>query len=278
MTHLLKDPLLHFLLIGVALFAVSSWRGGDPDPDRIVIPAVQVERLGAAAERASGRPPTREELAEILEPTIRDEVYYREALALGLDVDDDEVRRRLIEKMQYLTENLADPEPPSEPALREYYDSQPDRFAIPETVTFEQVFFSPRLRGETAGSDAEDALAALSGGADPGGLGDPTPLGVRFDAATRERVEVLFGEPLTAAVFSMEPGSWAGPFRSDFGLHVVRLVERTPGRLPTFDEVREQVARTYAADARAERNAAAYAEMRSRYDVVVEWPAAGNGS
>src|SRR5690606_38221527 len=136
MSHLLKDPLLHFLLIGAALFAVSAWRGGEPPAETIVISEAEGERLRAAAELARGRAPTQQELEEILEPTIRNEIYYREALALGLDVDDDEVRRRLIEKMQYLSENLADPEPPSEQALREYYEARPNLFRIQESVTF----------------------------------------------------------------------------------------------------------------------------------------------
>src|SRR5690606_6888715 len=170
-----------------------------------------------AARRLYGREPTRDELEALLEPTIRDEVYYREALALGLDVDDDEVRRRLIEKMQYLTQDLADPEPPSEDELRAFFAEDPDRFALPAAVTFEQVFFSPRMRGEALEQDIEDARRALEQGADPLEAGDRTPLQLRFDAADRERIGVLFGEAMTDALFSLEPGGWAGPYPSDFG-------------------------------------------------------------
>jgi peptidyl-prolyl cis-trans isomerase C len=277
MTNFLKDPLLHFLILGAALFAVSLWRDDQEAADRILISEAQVERISAATALMRGRPPTEEELAEVIEPTIRDEVFYREALALGLDVDDDEVRRRLIEKMQYLTENLADPEPPSDEALRRYYEERPQLFTVPETVTFEQVFFSPQMRGDAVDADAAAALDALQGGADAAGVGDRTPLGLRFDDAPRERVEVLFSDALTGAVFTMEPGQWQGPYRSDFGLHVVRLLERSPARLPSYDEARAQVASAYAAEQRAERNAVEYARMRSRYDVVIEWPAALRG-
>src|SRR5512138_3828785 len=137
MLRLLKDPLLHFLVLGALLFAVSAWRGGEEQtPERIVISELVVERVADATRRLYGREPTRDELRQVLEPTIRDEVFYREALALGLDVDDDEVRRRLIEKMQYLTQDLADPEPPSEDELQAFFAEAPERFALPAAVTF----------------------------------------------------------------------------------------------------------------------------------------------
>jgi hypothetical protein len=275
MPRLLKDPLLHFLVLGALLFAVSAWRGDGDDeaPGRIVIDELVVERVADAARRVYGREPTRTELEELLEPTIRDEVFYREALALGLDVDDDEVRRRLIEKMQYLTQDLADPEPPSDESLREFYAQDPERFALPAAVTFEQVFFSPRMRGDSIEQDVDAARRALDQGANPSELGDRTPLQLRFDAAERERVEVLFGETMTDALFAAEPGGgWTGPYRSDFGLHLVRVIEQRPVTLRTFDEARDDVLAVYAAEQRLARNEAEYARMRARYDVVVEWP------
>jgi len=273
MLKLLKDPLLHFLALGACLFAVSALRGGDAEaPERIIVDAAEIERLRDATALMRGRPPTRDELLEVVEPAIRDEVLYREALALGLDVDDDEVRRRLIEKMQYLTQDLADPEPPSEEALRQFYEGSPQRFTIPERVTFEQVFFSPQMRGEALDTDVAAGLAALQAGADPAEVGDRTPLQLRFEEAARERVAVLFGDELTEALFGAEPGSWSGPYRSDFGLHLVRLVAHQPPRLPPFAEVRDQVLETYAAEQRGERNEAEYRRMRARYDVVIDWP------
>ncbi len=276
LVKLLKDPLLHFLVLGAALFAISASRGGDDEaPDRIVIDELVVERVAAAAERLYGREPTRAELEALLEPTIRDEVFYREALALGLDVDDDEVRRRLIEKMQYLTQDLADPEPPSEDELRTFFEQDPSRFALPAAVTFEQVFFSPQMRGDALEQDVENARRALEEGADPLEVGDRTPLSLRFEAAGRERIEVLFGETMTEALFSTEPGGWVGPYRSDFGLHLVRVLEQRPVMPRSFDEARDDVREVYAAERRAARNEEEYARMRARYDVVIEWPEDG---
>src|SRR5690606_31986400 len=276
---LLKDPLLHFLALGALLFAVALVRdGGDEDPGRIVIDAVTVERVAAAARRLHGREPTRDELRELLEPHIRDEVLYREALALGLDENDDEVRRRLIEKMHYLTQDLADPEPPSEEAVREYFEAGPERFELPAAVTFEQVFFSPQMRGEALDASVEAGLRALREGADPAEIGDRTPLRFRYDEAERSRLEVLFGAEMTDALFAAAPGSWDGPYLSDFGVHLAKVVERRPARRRTFDEARDDVLAAYAAERRVERNEAEYARIRARYDVVVEWPERGDGA
>ncbi len=272
MSRLIKDPLVHFLAIGAALFAVSAWRGESVPPDRIVVTAEQVAQARAAAAALQGREPTVEELEALVEPTVRDEVMYREALALGLDVNDDEVRRRLIEKMSYLTQDLADPEPSSEEALRQFYEASPHLFTIPALVSFDQVFFSPGARGAALDADAAAGLAALRSGRAPSEVGDRTPLRESYDDAPREQVAVLFGDELAAALFGAEPGEWSGPFRSDFGLHAVRLRGRTVERLPPYDEIAARVAEEYGAARRREANERAYREMRARYDVVIELP------
>ena len=270
MSKLIKDPLVHFLLIGAALFAIAALRGTPETRDRIVVTAEQVDQARAAATALQGRAPTSEELAELVEPLVRDEIMYREARALGLDDNDDEVRRRLIEKMSYLTQDLADPEPSSDAALHEFYEARPDLFAIPALVSFDQVFFSPGARGEALEKDATAGVAALRTGRAPADVGDRTPLREAYDDAPREQVAVLFGDTLAEALFTTPPGDWSGPFRSDFGLHAVRLRSRSEPRLPPYDEIAERVAEAYGAQRRQEANDKAYREMRARYDVVIE--------
>jgi len=275
MRRFLKDPLVHFLLIGASLFVLSAWRGERirGGRERIVVTADQVAQVRDAAELLKGRAPTDEELAALIEPTIRDEVLYREALALKLDVNDDEVRRRLVDKMNYLTQDTADPAPSSDAELRRFYDESPARFETPELATFDQVFFSPAERGDSVDAVAKAGLAALRSGRSPDEVGDHTPLRGIYENAPRDQVEVLFGDAVAEALFTMPPGDWTGPFKSDFGLHAVRLRARSARRLPPFDEIRDQVAAEFAADRRRERNEAEYRRMRAHYDVVVEKPA-----
>lgn len=277
MRRLIKDPLVHFLAAGAALFGILALTGGSGGEDageapRVEIGADAVRETLEAATILEGREPSRDELRELVEPLIREELLYREALALGLDENDDEVRRRLVEKMRYLLEDLADPEPASRAALREFYDANQAQFSRPERVTFEHVFFDPEQRGEQLEDDVAAALAALRDGAAPGAFGDSTPLRSRFTDAPRDQVRVLLGETLADAVFAAEPGRWIGPFESDFGVHLVRLARREPATTPPFDAVVDDVREKYAAERRAQANEQAYAELRARYEVDIDWP------
>jgi hypothetical protein len=265
-----NDPLVHFLAVGGILFALLSWFDSEPARDEILIPAERVSELARTAELLQGRPPTPGELERLVADAIREEVYYREGLALGLDVDDEIVRQRLIEKMRELTENVVDPLPP-DADLAAWFESNRERFRIPELVSFDHVFFSPSARGDDIEADAGEALAALRRGADPSDFGDSTPLSGRFEAADEARVRTLFGEPLTSAVFGADEGRWIGPFESGFGRHLVRVTARSAARDPAFAEVEERVRATYAAEQLARANAAAFDEMRSQFEISVQW-------
>jgi hypothetical protein len=255
------------------LFAVLTWRDETPAPGEIHVSADQVRAALRARLPGQDGQLSAQQLDSLVESLVRDEVYYREALALGLDVDDDQVRTRLVEKIRYLTEDLADPDPPDEATLQAFFDAEPQRFAIAEAVSFDQVFFSPSQRGPSVFDDARAAREALEDGADPATLGDSTPLGNAFSQAPAERLRILFGDAMTESIFAAATGVWSGPFESDFGLHLVRVTARRPARQRSFAEAREAVLEAWAADQRARRNAAAYAQMRERYEVVVDWPA-----
>lgn len=267
-----KDPLLHFLVVGGAMFALLSWLGSGPSSERILISSADIAEMSRAAELLQGRPVTRAELDTLVESAVRDEVYYRRALQLGLDVDDDEVRRRLIEKMRYLTEDLADPEP-ANVDLEAWFADNRAAFEIPELVSFEQVFFSPRERGEAARTDAENALGQLLAGAGADAFGDDRLFETLIEEADADRVRILFGEAMADAVFSEPTGVWFGPFESDFGWHVVRIVARSEARDPSFAEVEAAVRSAYTAEKLAAANRAAFEEMLGHFDVAVEWEA-----
>ncbi len=279
MNRLLRDPLVHFLAIGAALFLFLAARDDGEDTRVIRISADQVIRAVRTRMPAADMAAlSQAELAELIEPFVRDEVFYREALALGLDVDDDQVRTRLVEKMRYLSENLATPQAPEAAALEAYFAADPGRFAEPESLTFEQVFFSPQQRGEAVTADAQAGLAALADGAEPAVVGDRTPLGNRFELAAADRLQILFGAEMTAAVFAQAPGRWGGPYTSDFGLHLVRVERRQAARQPSYAEVAERVEADYIEAARMARNAAAYEAIAARYAIEIEWPGTPGGS
>jgi len=272
MVRLVRDPLVHFLLIGAGLFALLTWLSDDSNPQEIRVTEETVRAALLARLPANNARPSDAELEAMIDSLIRDEVYYREALALGLDVDDDQVRTRLIEKMRYLSEDLADPQPADEDELRSFFDAAPLRFAIPEAVTFDHVYFSPSQRGDDVEAQAAAALQQLRQGADPTTLGDSTPLGARFTDAATERLTVLFGDAMTEAVFDLPVDVWSGPFESDFGLHLVRVGNRREARRRSYEEARADVLEAFAQARREQRNEAAWQSMRERYEIIVEWP------
>ncbi len=281
---LIKDPLVHFLFVGAALFAVFYWLN-PPAADsagEITITAEDVEKMRSTIALVQGRPATDAEVSNLIEARVREEVMYREALATGLDRDDTVVRNRLIEKMRFLTENVAEPPAPTDDDLATYFAAQSGHFRVPAMVTFEHAFFGTERRGERAKEDAAAAVGGLQKSNKPMSLaelskvGDPLPLWNRYDAMPNRDVALAFGDEFAAGLSPIEPGAWQGPIKSRYGWHAVRVVERSTERQPALAEVREAVQTAYLNERREAENEARYRAMRERYDVVVEPAAAAS--
>ena len=235
MLKLLKDPLIHFLLLGGLIFLLYVWRGesDDTDPYRIVIGDEEVQSMWQAVAILHGHPPTREEMWAMLEPNIKEEILYREALALGLDEDDPQVRARLAEKMLFLTQDIAEPTAPTDTELTAFFQADRERFRQPATVSFEHVYFSPSRRGSRLQADAEAALLELREGGTETVVGDELLLANRYERAEFGAIRRAFGDQFGDALFALQPGDlWQGPMRSDYGLHLVRVSELTEAYLP----------------------------------------------
>jgi len=277
MRTLLREPLLHFLLLGAALFGVYGL-ARDRAPhrtDQIVVPQSQIEQLGIGFTRTWQRPPTVEELTGLIEDRIREEVLYREAMAMGLDRDDTIVRRRLRQKLEFLIPDLASQIAPlSEHDLQAYLDQHADKYRDEPTVSFEQVFFDRERRGQSAWEDAESALTRLNGphgsAVNPDTVGDASLLPIELTRSGESEVARLFGGTFGQRLVEMPLGRWAGPLESSYGLHVVLVRERMPARIPELPKVREGVLRDFLAERRQQALDAAYAKFRARYTVVVE--------
>ncbi len=275
MLKLLKDPLVHFLLLGGLLFLLFVWRGesDDTDPYRIVIGDEEVQSMWQAVAILHGHPPTRDEMWDMLEPNIKEEILYREALALGLDENDPQVRARLTEKMLFLTQDIAEPAAPADAELSAFFQAEPERFRRPATISFEHVFFSPSRRGSELQADAEAALLQLREGGTEPIASDDLLLEDRYERAEFGAISRAFGDQFADVVFFAQPdGVWQGPLRSDYGLHVVRVSELIEAYLPGLDEVRAEVTTAFMAQRRNEANEAEYRKLRDRYEIVVTLP------
>ena len=260
----LREPLLHFLLIGIAVFAL--YQAGSPlepaSAQRVIeVTPAQVERLAGQFEAVWRRRPSEAELTGLVEDFVREEVYYREALALGLDRDDTVIRRRLRQKMEFLSDAGAGAMAPDEGDLRAHFADHVDRFTPAARVTFRQVFLgdadaAPVLGGAGRRGRSGDARARHSAAAGDGG-------------GHRDIGGRVFGDGFFAAVSALAPGAWRGPVVSAFGPHLVQLVELDPAAPPSFETVRSEVEedwrRQYAEDVRE----AQYRALRERYEVVL---------
>jgi len=265
-----REPVLHVALLGASLFALDAWRRRPRgDAREVVVPASYVRALRDELTRHNGRAPTRAELQGEVEGFVREEVLYREAVALGLDRGDAIVRRRLVQKMEFLVEDIAAPEAPTDEALDAYLRAHAARYAEPARVSFRHAFFDRGRRGARLDADAQAALEALRGGGAP--TGDPFALGEAFVDADLDRVAHDFDEGFARALTEVPADdAWRGPVTSRYGAHLVAVSARSPETLPPLARVRERVAADLATDQRAEANRAAWRRVAASYRVRVE--------
>jgi hypothetical protein len=277
MPKLLREPLLHFLILGAALFLafeVTQEEAG-PGERTIVVTAGQVEQLAGQFSRTWLRPPTARELDGLIEKYIRGEVLYREAQGLGLDRDDPYIRNRLALKLETLLDDLSAGAEPADEELARFLAEHAERFAEPERLSFRQVYVSSERSADPA-AEAQRVLKLLQDGQDPDRFGDVSMLAARFDGASPADVERVFGGDFVDALAEVEPGAWHGPVRSPFGLHLVRIAERLPAQLPALEQIRDAVLAEWLDQQRREAREQAYARLRERYKVIIE-PATPDG-
>jgi PPIC-type PPIASE domain len=278
---LAREPLVHFLLLGALLFALDAWlrpapTAGSPGGE-IVISEARVRSMAQNFARTWQRTPTREEIDGLVESFVREEVMVREALALGLDRDDPIIRRRLQQKVEFVSEQGAALARPTDDELRAYLKAHPEAFVIEPRVTFEQITLDPTRRADAA-ADARRLLEQLNRA---GGKADATALGdrllllePRYEAAPQAEVARLFGAEFAAALPRQPVGRWVGPIASGYGLHLVRIEGIEPGGTPALDEVRPQVEREWTNNRRQELSKALYDKLRAKYTVTVRMPEA----
>jgi hypothetical protein len=258
-----------------ALYGLVGKRNAEL-PGKIVVSASRVANLGDGFARTWRRPPSQQELQGLIDDYVRDEVFYREGRAAGLDRDDVIIRRRVRQKMEFLAEEMSAPEP-SDEQLAAYLASNPERFRAEDQITFHQVFLSATRRANTIESDSKQVgsvLARADGAVDATALGDPFLLGEEFRGVSPSKLTSIFGEDFSKQIAAMETGRWQGPIPSAFGQHFVFISERLSGGSPLLDAVRPAVRREWANAQRLEAERRLYASLRERYEIVVETPRA----
>ena len=272
--RLLREPLLHFLLLGAVLFAAHGFlsRSGASEPGSIVVTQGQIESMARLFARMRQRAPSDAELEELVRGHVREEVLYREGLALGLDRDDPMIRRRVAQKLEFVTEG-AEAAEPDDAQLQAYLDSHGELFTVEPRFSFRHIYLDPRRHQATLVADAERMLVELNGpgnNLDAAGLGDPTALPLDFDSASASDIKNSLGNQFAKALARIVPGPWSGPVSSGYGMHLVQVRQRTEPGAPDLADVREAVKREWQLTRRAEAMEKSYRNLLQRYTVKVE--------
>jgi hypothetical protein len=273
----IREPLLHFVVIGALLFAVTALREQRAEHSEIRITAGEVEQLARFWETQAQRQPTAEELQVLIDERIDEEMLAREAVRLGLDRDDVIVRRRLAQKMAFVSDDLAVVAEPSEAELRQYFDAHRESYTTQDLYALRHVYFNPdRHTALDADADAQRALQRLARGANPDEVGDPFMLPRELADVSREDIQRDFGSVFADAATGSAPGAWSGPVRSPFGVHLVKLESHTPPSAANFEDVRARVHEAYVQQRKRESNAELRAKLREQYRIVIETAESGS--
>ena len=274
MKQFLKEPLVHFLVLGALLFAAYSFlnRGGEESPSQrqVRIGAGEVAWLKETWGRQWQREPTQEELRGLVTDFLREELLSREARAMGLEENDTIVRRRLAQKLEFLIKDTARLEEPSEDELQKFYKAHPELFQTAPRISFTQVFFNSEQRKD-ASAEAKAALVQLvDAKVNTAALGDRSLLESELRDADPQAVVAQFGAEFSSAIFVLPQGTWQGPVKSAYGVHLVRVQELKPGRQREFAEVKAQIIERWREDRQREGNERYFAGLLKKYDIVLE--------
>jgi hypothetical protein len=277
---IIREPLFHFLLLGAVIFAAYGLvtRHKTDKYGEIVVTQASIENLVTGFTRTWQRPPTEEELQGLVRDYIREEAAYREALALGLDRDDMIVRRRLRQKLEFVSDELATRKEPTDAELQSFLEEHRAAFQSEPLYSFRQVYFNPQVHGARLRRDVTRVLDDLRQAdsrvheADPGNPGDPFLLQQNFDDVSITDLKKTFGEQFASAISALPTGSWQGPIESGYGAHLVYIEKHTGSRLPAFSEVQEQLRREWLNAKQTEATDRFYEVLLKRYTVKIEPP------
>ena len=265
--QLVREPLLHFLLIGLAFFLLYGVVSpGDASGHRIEISAAELADMRRQYAALWGGPPDARQLAALVETRVRDEILYREGMAAGLGRDDPVIKRRIRQKVEVMAEE-ENGAAPTDADLVAYLRAHPAVFTRPAIVSFDQIWFNPE--GPDTPATVAAAKARLAAGAAPAGFGQPSMLPAHVERSDTDSVARDFGSDFAAALVKLPVGQWSGPLASGVGVHLVRLNALVPPALPPLAEVRDAVTREWENDRRLAAREASYQRLRAKYTVSV---------
>ena len=269
MKKILKEPFLHFIVIGIALFFLYGLVNKNTDSkNTIIINDFDLENIISSFEMQWKRDPTEQELQNIINQNIKQEVFYQEALKMNLDHNDEIIKRRLSQKMQFLSNDIAALSEPTDEVLKRYYKKNSEKYLTPATYTLYQITFSPDHRKDNY-KDAMETLKQFPEATfdEMKDWGDPLPFSYYFEEVNANELGLQLGSKFPVALESQEINKWVGPIPSGFGFHLVFITNKVAPQIPAYEIVKKEVLRNYEYDNQIETNELIYKELKKRYDI-----------
>ncbi|WP_373490197.1 peptidyl-prolyl cis-trans isomerase [Parasphingorhabdus sp.] len=263
---LIREPLIHFLGGALLLFAFFWATGSDRDPAdyQISIDESDIDRLTTDWVRNFRRAPTQAELDSLIDQEIAEEIYYREALRLGLDKNDPVIRRRLFTKMRFIDSENSENLEPTDALLKQWMDANPGKYALSQLYDFEQVYL-----GQISTAAASDIVAQLKRGARPETFRKPLSLPATVERVSSAEISRQFGDRFAGELEKLESNVGSGPISSGFGMHAVRITAKAAGKAAALDDVRQQVVNDWSAARQAAQKEAALSRYREQYEISI---------
>lgn len=268
---IIKEPLLHFALLGLLLFfsyAYLNPAAEDIADNALTVTEYKIKQLNTIFQKRWQRPPTTAELKKLVDDYVIEEIYYREAIAMQMDKNDTIIRRRLRQKMEFLLIDISTIQAPTTEQLQTYLDKHATEFAIPAQYSFKQIYLN------TSGADNEERVTEIQQQL-AGGLtvtGDNTMLPKQVSKMKKDRVDHIFGQSFVEQFNPQQLDQWQGPLKSGFGLHWVYLEQYESSRNANLEEVRDEVQREYEYDLRLDLQKRVTDKLLEKYTITVAWP------
>jgi hypothetical protein len=277
LVRLLKEPLIQFLILGAAIYGAYALFGAPEDDFRdttIVVDSNRIDSMIVEWERRWNRPPSRQEIDDLIQQYIKEDVLYRQAVAMGLNKDDPVTRRRMAQKLEFLTSDMSGMQVPETGELEQFFADHQESYRDPDRVSFSHIYFNPDRREGATLTDAEATLARLKEKGEPGAeiseLGDRFMLQSYFDSATEWDIRRQLGSGFSEVMMDLEPGQWHGPVMSGYGVHLVFIYDYFTAPPPVFENVQARVLEDWHAEKREQFNAQFLENLKSRYEIVID--------
>jgi hypothetical protein len=275
--RLAGEPLFHFFLIGVLIYAAYAFTGGqtlEDDAKKITITAGEITWLEDVWKKRWNRAPTPQELQGVVSQLLRERVLSSEAIAMGLDKDDIVIRRRLSQKLEYLSQDLAGAGTPTDEELAAFLTQNAKAYETPALVTLTHIFFDPDKRGDQALEEAKTQKVVLANlkvaPTDARSYGDQFLLQSYYPERTYAELSKLFGSGFVKTLIGLSSGEWHGPVLSGYGVHLVYIHHREDARPAKLEDVKERVLADWQDNRRKELSEKYLSGLLERYQVRIE--------